>query len=186
MSHWSEIRARAREKHAELATAAGNDHSPRGMLNAADTAAGYQRIPLAAGDPLLYGAEACLYGGFIWFNSDLEPWRVVFNQAHEYAHLWLHGTTRICTDCEFDLEASEDESPVGVDRVEGYGPHERRELEANVFAREFLLPTDLLRKSFLEDGLSASEIAQRAGMPEGLVFHQLSMALFAPDAAAAG
>jgi len=186
MSHWAEIRARAREKHAQLAAAAGNDHSPRGMLNAADTAAGYQRIPLAAGDPLLYGAEACLYGGFIWFNSDLEPWRVVFNQAHEYAHLWLHGTTRVCTDCEFDVEASEDESPIGVDRVEGYGPHERRELEANVFARELLLPSDLLRKLFLEDGLSASEIAQRMGMPEGLVFHQLSMALFAPDAIAVG
>lgn len=186
MSHWAEIRARAREKHAELAAAAGNDHLPRAMLNAADTAVGYQRIPLAAGDPLLYGAEACLYSGFIWFNSDLEPWRIVFNQAHEYAHLWLHGTTRVCTDCEFDVEASEDESAVGVDRVEGYGPHERRELEANVFARELLLPTDLLRTLFLEGGVTASDIALRSGMPEGLVFHQLSMALFAPEAIAAG
>ena len=185
MSHWAEIRARERGRHAELAFAAGNDHSPRAILNAAATAAGYQRIAVAAGDPLLYGAEACLYGGFIWFNSDLEPWRIVFNQAHEYAHLWLHGSTRVCTDCEFDDEASEDESPIGVDRVEGYGPQERRELEANVFAREFLLPTDLLRIMFLEDCLSASEIAQRTGMPEGMVFHQLAMALFAPDAVAA-
>jgi DNA helicase II / ATP-dependent DNA helicase PcrA len=185
MSHWAEIRARAREKHAQLAAVAGNDPSPRAILNAADTQAGVQRIALAAGDPLLYGAEACLFDGIIWFNSELEPWRVVFNQAHEYAHLWLHGTGRVCTDCKFNDEATEDESPIGVDRVEGYGPHERRELEANVFARELLLPTDLLKKLFLEDCLPASEIALKTGMPEGMVFHQLSMALFAPEAAQA-
>src|SRR5664279_981426 len=92
MSHWSEIRARAREKHGVLAAAAGIDRSPRAILNAADTATGHQRIPLPAGDPLLYGADACLYGGFVWFNSELERWRITFNQAHEYAHLWLHGS----------------------------------------------------------------------------------------------
>jgi Zn-dependent peptidase ImmA (M78 family) len=122
MSHWAEIRALARKKHAELSARAGNDHSPTAILNAADTAAGHQRIPLAAGDPLLYGAEACIYDGFVWFNSELAPWQIAFNQAHEYAHYWLHGTTHVCMDCEFDDEASEDESPVGVDRVEGYGP----------------------------------------------------------------
>src|SRR5580658_3874176 len=161
MSHWSEIRARAREKHRALAAAAGNDRSPRAILNAADTATGHQRISLPAGDPLLYGAEACLYGGFVWFNSELDQWRITFNQAHEYAHLWLHGSGRVCTECKFDDEASEDESPVGVDRVEGYGPHERRELEANVFARELLLPSDLLRELFLEDRLSATDISQK-------------------------
>jgi len=185
MSHWSEIRGRAREKHKSLAAAAGNDHSPKAILNAADTATGHQRIPLPAGDPLLYGAEACLYGGFVWFNSELEPWRITFNQAHEYAHLWLHGPGRVCTECKFDDEASEDESPVGVDRVEGYGPHERRELEANVFARELLLPSDLLREMFLQDRLSATDISRQVGMTEGMVFHQLAMALLAPDSATA-
>lgn len=183
MSHWAEIRALARKKHAELSARAGNDHSPTAILNAADTAAGHQRIPLAAGDPLLYGAEACIYGGFVWFNSELAPWQIAFNQAHEYAHYWLHGTTHVCTDCEFDDEASEDESPIGVDRVEGYGPHERRELEANVFARELLLPSELLRTQFLNEGQSAADMAKETGMPEGMVFHQLSMALFAPDSA---
>src|SRR5687768_7252524 len=105
MNHWATIRAKAREMHANLCAAAGNDHAPAAILSAADTLTQHQRISVPAGDPLLYGCEAALHSRFIWFNGDLEPWRIVFNQAHEYAHLWLHGGGHgTCIDCEFDSE----------------------------------------------------------------------------------
>src|SRR5262249_43552214 len=81
----------------------------------------------------------------------------------------------------FDPEAAEEAIPLGVERVEGYGPLERREREANVFAREFLLPTDALRGWFVDGNRDAGSIAQRVGLPEGLVMQQLARALLTPE-----
>ena len=89
----------------------------------------------------------------VYYNDGVALWRAHFCQAHEFAHLWLrhaHDTVdedgpAACSSDDVDVEASETSIPVGVQRVEGYGPRERREREANVFAREFLLPTDTLR-----------------------------------------
>ena len=68
-----------------------------------------------------------------------------------------------------------------MNRVEGYGPEELREREANVFAREFLLPTDVLRERYETDSVSASDIADRLGLPKGLVLQQMARALLTPD-----
>ena len=48
-----------------------------------------------------------------------------------------------CTEDDIDLSRSTEAVPVGLQRVEDYGTRERRELQANVFAREFLLPSEL-------------------------------------------
>ena len=45
----------------------------------------------------------------------------------------------------------------------------------------FLLPCDEARRLFLEERLSAAEIAKRLGVPTGLVHHQLSQALLVPE-----
>ena len=113
----------------------------------------------------------------IWFNCDVQPELAVFYQAHEYAHLWIDGVRATCHASDVDGEASEERVPLGVQRVEGYGPHERRECQANVFAREFLLPVDTLQRWFMEDGLDGATIATRVGVLEGMVFHQLAYAL---------
>lgn len=68
-----------------------------------------------------------------------------------------------------------------MNRVEGYGPEELREREANVFAREFLLPTDVLREWYETDNASANEVADRLGLPEGLVLQQMARALLTPE-----
>jgi len=75
----------------------------------------------------------------------------------------------------------EERIPLGIQRVEGYGPRERRECQANVFAREFLLPTTEARRLFIEERLSAAAIAQRLGLPPGLVQQQLARALLVPE-----
>jgi superfamily I DNA/RNA helicase len=66
---------------------------------------------------------------------------------------------------------------MGIERVQGYGPKERREREANVFAREFLLPAAILRCWYLSDGLNLFKIAAVVGLPPSMVAQQLAYAL---------
>ena len=92
MSHWENIRAKARAQHAVLARQAGNDPRPVAVLSAAETESGITSIGLPAGHPLLYGsAEAALHTGIIWYNQDAPIGLQLLARAHEYAHLRLHA-----------------------------------------------------------------------------------------------
>ena len=179
--HWDEIRRQAHTYHA-AALAAGGEPAAAALLVAAERLTGVMRVPVPAGDALLDGADALLdaAAGLIIFSRDVEPWRAAFHQTHEYAHLWLDGARAACAGPDLDAEAGDDAAASGARRVEGYGPRERREREANVFALEFLLPCPLLRRWYLDDGLDAAAIAARTGLPLALVCAQLSRALLLP------
>src|SRR5438105_3135878 len=189
MPHWSYIRAQARLRHREVQAYAANaaPHTTIAALNAAqllayaETLTGLVRIPLASGDPLLYGAQATLDDGFIYYNAEITPWLALYYQAHEFAHHWLHNGGSLCSDEDVDYTESEDKSLYGEGRIEAYGPHQRREMEANVFAREFLLPGDELRRWYVEENLNAAQIAARFGLALDFVLHNLAYALLAPD-----
>jgi len=150
MTHWTDIRAHARRLHSELSRMALSPSdsglptrlSAERLLECAADYTGIPRIPVPANDPLLYGTLATLANGCIWYNADVESWFGLYCQAHEYAHHWLHHGQTHCTRDDIEGSASEDTSPIGESRIIGYGPHELREREANVFAREFLLPSD--------------------------------------------
>lgn len=180
MGRWDEVRRKARERHARYCPEDG-DWTAESLLKAAEADTGVAREGVAAGDLLLYGAEAILdrEDHVIRYNRDAGPAIIRYYQAHEYAHLWQHrhGSACICSTADIDVGAMEDNPPVGEQAVEGYSPQERREREANIFAREFLLPRDKLRRYFVEDDLDAKVIAERIGLPESLVFHQLASAL---------
>jgi len=188
LNRWTYIRAEARRLHQQLspnepATGVRSGVFSAGELLArAEAFTGVTRVPVPADDPLLYGSLAVLSGDYIWYNADVESWFALYCQAHEYAHHWLHHGQTHCSRSDIEGAASEDVSPVGEGRITGYGPHELREREANVFAREFLMPGDLLRRWFVEGGLKASAIADRVGLPVELVCHQLARALLVPDA----
>ncbi len=189
MPHWSHIRAQARFRHREVQAYAANDapHTAIAALNAAQLLAyaesltGIVRIPLASGDPLLYGAQATLDDGFIYYNAEITPWLALYYQAHEFAHHWLHNGGSLCSDKDVDYTESEDKSLYGEGRIEAYGPRQRREMEANVFAREFLLPGDQLRHWYVEENLNAAQISERSGLGLDFVLHSLAYALLAPD-----
>ncbi|MDQ7250319.1 UvrD-helicase domain-containing protein [Dongia sedimenti] len=100
--------------------------------------------------------------------------------AHELGHARLHATSSTCVADDIDPSRSIETAPVGLQRVEDYGAHERRELQANVFAREFLLPRRLAARLHIDDGLGAADIARRTGLPIGLVRQQLFDALLLP------
>ena len=183
MSHWDEIRRRARTQRAAALREAGGDPSAESLLAAAERLTGFERIGLPAGDSLLDGAEATLDHDMerVWFNREVDPALARFYQAHEYAHLWLHPERGNQLEFNLDPEAVEEPLPVGVSRVDGYGPEELREREANVFAREFLLPTDVLHDRYEADKASASDTAERQGLPETLVLQQMARALLTPE-----
>ncbi len=163
------MRAKALEK-------SGGDASPEALLRAVAEITGIPSQGLPAGHNLLFGAKATIDSCMVWFDQEVEKWEQYFNRLHEYAHYWQHGESFICCQSDIDAGASEDAITLGARRVDGYGPHERRELEANVFAREFLLPGDELKKRFLS-GENAVRIADAAEMTEGMVIHGLTRAL---------
>ena len=183
MSHWDNIRREARARRHAVLHETGENPSAESLLRATDRVTGFQRLPLPAGDPILDGGDASLDIDMkiIWFNREVEPRLALFYQAHEYAHLWRHHAHTNQPDFGFDPETFEEPLPFGVNRVEGYGPEELREREANVFAREFLLPTDVLSEWYEAERVDASDIAERLGLPKRMVLHQMARALLTPD-----
>jgi ATP-dependent DNA helicase UvrD/PcrA len=184
MSHWTDVRRSARSYASQLREHTGGDASAKAVLAAASAVTGIKCVALAADDPLLDGGDAVYDPEVrrVWYSRDTEPELAFVYQAHEFAHHWLGHTDRVrCDRADVDPEAPEEPVPVGVHRVQGYGPKERRERDANVFAREFLLPTNLLRQWFIEEGLSAPAIAVRVGVPPGMVFHQLAYSVLVGD-----
>src|SRR5438105_3744348 len=103
-----------------------------------------------------------------------------FLVAHEIGHVRLGDDPGDEAAPEVDPARSAEASPVGLDRVIGYGSRQRREVQMDLFARELLLPRSVARKLHVEENLTASEIAQRLGAPFEVVAQQLLDALLLP------
>jgi superfamily I DNA/RNA helicase len=103
-----------------------------------------------------------------------------FLVAHEVGHVELGDDPDGEQAGEIEPARVSDPSPVGIDRVVDYGRRQRREVQMDLFAREFLLPRSFVRKLHVEDGQSASAIAERLGAPFEVVAQQLFDALLLP------
>jgi superfamily I DNA/RNA helicase/CRISPR/Cas system-associated exonuclease Cas4 (RecB family) len=188
MGNWDRIRSLAREFHAEVCASGEDTHEPGAsaevLLRMAGNLTGIRTKGFPKGHPVLRDALARFEGNTIIFDKSLPRWLILYHQAHEHGHIRLQHEERSCTAVDIDSEAAEDKLPFGVHRVEGYSAHERMECEANVFAQEFLLPCDIIRRWFIEEGLNATDIAIRVGDSTemtDLVCHQLARALLTPD-----
>lgn len=105
-----------------------------------------------------------------------------FLVAHEIGHIEL-GDDPDEPAGKIDPARPAEPSPVGFDRVVDYGRRQRREVQMDLFAREFLLPRSVVRALHVEQGLSASAIAQRLSAPFDVVAQQLLDALLLPPLA---
>jgi DNA helicase II / ATP-dependent DNA helicase PcrA len=184
MNKWEHVRRAARDFRTSICETNGlpiDGADARDLVRLAAGALELELKGLPAKHPHLQGALARLDDGTIYFRNDVEDWLAVYYQVHELGHLILGHGERECTAVAIDPHASETKIPFGVHRVEGYGPQERIECEANIFAREFLLPRDVLTKWFVGDNLKASEISERSGMGIEMVCHQLAFALLTPE-----
>jgi superfamily I DNA/RNA helicase len=141
--------------------------------------------PTAAGAPVLNGGRATFIPDdqlIIYENvgSDFEK---AFLIAHEIGHAELGDAPSDPVAREINPARPAEASPVGLDRVVDYDPRQRREVQMDLFAREFLIPRALARKLHLEGELSATEVATRIGAPFNVVAQQMLDALLLPAAA---
>ncbi|MBA4066560.1 MAG: hypothetical protein C0501_23220 [Isosphaera sp.] len=185
MSTWGEVRRLARQRHQELA-GLGDELVPAGrLLDAAAAATRLTRIAVPAGDVLLNGAEAAYDHDRreIYYAEETAEPVARFHVAHEFAHHWLDEAGAACAGCDLDVSSpsAPEESLVG--EVDAYSPKERAEALANVFAREFLVPREKLRRRCLGGDFVADAIAAELGVPVDLVMHQLADALLLPASA---
>ncbi len=182
MSAWSELRHLARDWHDELHPGAGLVRA-RELLAAACEASGVKIVPVDADDIMLDGGEACYDpdGARIFVSKGLSEEDAVFHIAHEFGHHRLHHPHGGCSGADFDAftPAEPDASPVG--ESDSYSPKQRREGQANVFAREFLLPRGRLRTLCLATRPSPSALALALGISPTLVSQQMADALLLPD-----
>ena len=187
MSGWSELRRQARAWHYEIASDADDLPPAATLLARAEALTGVRRFARPAGDALLDGAEACYdrEGKRIFYSESLSEDDAAFYVAHEYAHHKLHDLHSRCTadDIDSSTPAEPDMSVVGDS--DAYSPKERAEAQANLFAREFLLPRDKLKLRCHGQPCDAAALARDLGVPLSLVLQQMADALLLPDELAA-
>ena len=104
-----------------------------------------------------------------------------FLVAHEIGHHELGDGIENSTAAHIDPARAAELSPAGFDRVIDYGRRQRREVQMDLFARELLLPRDVVRAMHLDQLLSASAIALKMQAPFDVVAQQLFDALLLPS-----
>jgi superfamily I DNA/RNA helicase/Zn-dependent peptidase ImmA (M78 family) len=135
-----------------------------------------------SGVETLRGSRATLIAEdrLILYENIGTPFEQAFLVAHEIGHAELGDGSNYEPAQNIDSARSAEPSPVGIDRVVDYSPRQRREIQMDLFAREFLLPRFLVRTLHVEQGLTVSQIAERFGAPFEVVAQQLLDALLLP------
>ena len=179
MDAFEPIRVGAARLHDKLVLAGADPLKPVDLVYAAIRALDLELVWLTPGDPGLKGARALFdeQSGTVCCEMAGEPAERALRVAHEIGHDRVHSASSSCTEDDIDPSRPTEAALVGLQRVEDYGVRERRELQANVFAREFMLPRALARRLYLEEGLGASAIADKTGLAKDLVRQQLFDAL---------
>lgn len=182
MDHIEAIRTRAAALHDELVREGKDPFAPMELVLAAMAHRGLQLYCLPRGDPALKGGRALFdeQARIICCEQEADPVSAPLLVAHELGHSELHAGSAACEERDIDPSRSTQAAPVGLQRVDDYGARERREVQANVYARELLLPRAFVREQHVARGLTAAQIAERAQLPLPLVWQQLFDALLLP------
>src|ERR1700730_8512327 len=161
MEAFEPIRDSATRLHDELVSVGGDPLKPLALVEAAIRQLGLELFWLAAGDPALKGSRALFdeQSGSVCCEAVDDPGERALLVAHEIGHARVHAISSSCGADDIDPSRSTEAAPVGLQRVEDYGVRERRELQANVFAREFVFPRAAARRKHLA-GETASVIAE--------------------------
>ncbi|ELN8048621.1 UvrD-helicase domain-containing protein [Salmonella enterica] len=103
-----------------------------------------------------------------------------FLVAHEIGHVELGDDTQDEYVIDIDPARTAEPAPSGIDRVVDYSHRQRREVQMDLFAREFLLPRSVVKKLHLECGMSCSDISSKLGAPFDVVAQQMLDAMLLP------
>ena len=183
MDSFESIRLAASSLHAELVAKGADELNPQSLVDAAMQHFGFELTLLSPTDPALKGARALFDGqsGTICCADEGSPVDRALLIAHEIGHFVVHDSSTFCTASDIDPTRSTEAAPVGLQKVEDYGAHERRELEANVFSRDFIFPRELARKTYIQGKLASSQIVEKTGLPLPLIRQQILDALLLPE-----
>ncbi|MGJ8677074.1 MAG: UvrD-helicase domain-containing protein [Akkermansiaceae bacterium] len=135
------------------------------------------------GSPLLNGSRA-IYDPvekLILYENEGTDFEQASLVAHEIGHVEFGDSRSLDSIKKTELERPSEASPIGMARVVDYGKQQRREIQMDLFAREFLLPRFFVSSLHIQDGLSAKEIAKKLGAPYSVVAQQLLDALLLPE-----
>lgn len=148
------------------------------VVQGALKACGLDYDELAPDDPSLAGALGLLNRQFdlVLVSKALPEAEKAEVAAHEIGHFIVHDAPQAAVLSGYAAPGPGDP----VQRVEAYGVKERREAQANAFARELLLPRALARRMF-QAGERAHAMAAKLGLRRETVFQQLTDALLLPD-----
>jgi hypothetical protein len=176
----------AKRLHVAAVAAGDNPWKPYefARAEAARRSIDVERLP--KGDIRLRGARA-LYdpGSLTILHEDAGDVFVhAFLVAHEIGHVELGGAAEPSVATDADPSRSAESAPVGMDRVVDYSRRERREIQMDLFAREFLLPRSAARRLHVDESIAASEIARRLSAPVDVVAQQLLDGLLLPQVSA--
>lgn len=178
MDAWIDIRRKARDLHQRALQKAGGDRRGGNIIAAAMSLRDLQLEYYEPGS--IVGKEVFGFleraSRLIHIASNQEPAEELVVVAHEIGHFELHTDPR----SEVTIRSAGlggDPVDSGAGRVEGYSPRERKEVQADVFAGEFLCPSDWLRAEYVERGRRPAEIARELGLPVNLVMNQMVRAL---------
>jgi DNA helicase II / ATP-dependent DNA helicase PcrA len=182
MSAWGEARKMAAGRHAELVGPESGLVPAATLLSAAEKAAGLKRVACPRGDPLLDGAEAAYdqERGRIYYTRDLDPLTANYYIAHEFGHHWLDAAAACCHPEDMDCACPAEPTVSGVGDEDAYNPKERAEARANVFAREFLVPREKLRRVCAASPVTAEALASDLVVPVDLIMQQMADVLLLP------
>ena len=175
-------RQRAAELHDELVHLGSDPTEPYQLVLCEANRRDIEVRAYQPGDPTLNGGRA-LYdadAGTIRHEETDDVFLNAFLVAHEIGHAEFGGFVEFGPTLDVDLVRSADSAAIGADRVVDYSRKARQEVQMDLFARELLFPRTLARKWHLDDGLSASQIADRLQAPFDMVAVQLFDALLLP------
>jgi DNA helicase-2/ATP-dependent DNA helicase PcrA len=181
MDIWREIRLQARQRRSDVEKRTPISRASD-LVTVARKEAGLQLDRFESGTVYAEGVVGALErdDGVVRIVSGLDEGREAIVMAHELGHFWLHDESQFlirATEASFGGQPFE----MGADRVVAYSPRERREVQADVFAQEFLVPSDRLREKLLRDRLRPSALAADLGLPlEFLTMQALRAVLLPP------
>ena len=138
------------------------------------------RVPV--GDTRLHGGRA-VFDPSAWVilhENTGNSFSDAFLVAHEIGHVEFGGEDEEFAAIDVDENRASGSTGMGTDRVVDYSRQQRREVQMDLFAREFLLPRPWLRKLHVTEGKSANEIVRDLKAPRSVVIQQLLDAVLLP------
>ncbi|WP_122654514.1 UvrD-helicase domain-containing protein [Burkholderia pseudomallei] len=175
-------RQRATDLHLDAVRMGRDPWAPYDFVVAEANARGLTVEKCAPGADVLDGGRAIFDSEYdlIVHEDAGSPFEQAFLVAHEIGHVELGDEEDGEGVLEIDPARAAEAAPVGLDRVVDYSHRQRREVQMDLFAREFLLPRPVVNKLHVEQGMTCSDIADRLGAPFDVVAQQMLDALLLP------